>query len=85
MKERHGGSSEPGLCSDWHLILLTRAPLHRFASAAEQHNGTAGTTREQLVAAGAALGELEQDQGLQALEGMLNKATGYLLHHAEGK
>ena len=25
-----------------------------------------------------------QDHGLQALEGMLNKATGYLLHRSEG-
>ena len=33
-------------------------------------------------AAAAALGELVQDHGLLALEAMLNKATGYLLHRS---
>lgn len=62
------------------------AALAAVFAGAEQHlsgNGAAALRDQQ--AAALALGELVQDHGLQALESMMNKATGYLLHQAEGR
>ena len=52
------------------------AAMAAILAAAEQHAGGGASALREHSAATAALGELVQDHGLQALEAMLNKSTG---------